>query len=435
MISVKEYQERRRTLAAKLPPDSIAIIPGAEEILRNGDSHYRFRQDSDFYYLSGFNEPEALLLITSGKASKSFLFNRPRDKDHEQWTGKRLGQEEACRILAVDGAYSIHELDNQLPNFLAGKKAVYYSLGRHPAYELRILQALQGLKKQARRGTKAPETLGDLEPLIAEMRLIKSAAEIALMRRAAEISVAGHLRAMKACKQAVNERQLEAELFYEFIRRDCQSVAYNPIVAAGANACILHYTDNDQPLKGQELLLIDAAGEFENYAADITRTFPINGHFSAEQKVIYELVLKAQRVAMDSIKPGLIWGAIQETIVAILTQGLCELGLLKGKVDELIKAEAYKPFYMHNSGHWLGLDVHDSGAYQIDDTYRPLKAGMVLTIEPGLYISPAIAGVDSRWWNIGVRIEDDILVTEKGYENLTASLPVEVAEIEALLRG
>jgi Xaa-Pro aminopeptidase len=435
MIPQSEYRTRRRALAAKLTEGSIAIIPAANELLRNGDVHYRFRQDSNFYYLTGFNEPEALLVITAGESSQSYLFNRPRDLAEEQWTGKRLGQKDAREVLGVDHAYSIASFASHLPELLADKTAIYYAIGRHPSYEKQILDALLSVKEQIRRGVKAPEALCDLESLLSELRLFKSEAEIKLMRQAATISVAAHKRAMQACRLVNNEYQLEAELLYGLTQQGCHSLAYNPIVGSGANACILHYNANNQPLSNGDLVLLDAGGEFENYAADITRTFPVNGRFSTEQRLIYELVLKAQKAGIACIKPGIAWHAIQETMIYILTSGLCELGLLRGQVDELIDSEAYKPFYMHSSGHWLGLDVHDAGHYKINGEWRLLEAGMVLTVEPGLYIGKGINGVDQRWWNIGVRIEDDILVTNNGHENLTAALPVEIADIEALMRG
>ncbi|KTD18753.1 Xaa-Pro aminopeptidase [Legionella lansingensis] len=434
MITKQEYQLRRKQLAAKLPQGAIAIIPAASEILRNGDAHYRFRQDSDFYYLTGFNEPDALLYILAGEKGESYLFNRPRNAAQEQWTGKRLGQENACDVLGVSDAYSIDDLDSHLPNLLSDRTAIYYAIGRHPAYEKKILQALQIVKGKIRRGIKAPEIVHDLDSLVSEMRLFKSEAELALMRKAAEISVQAHKRAMKACRHVQTEYQLEAELVYEFARGGCRSVAYDPIVGGGANSCILHYTENNQPLREGDLVLIDAGGEYQNYAADITRTFPVNGKFSPEQRAIYELVLKAQTAGIAAIKPGLAWNEIQNIIVRILTTGLCELGLLKGEIDSLIANEAYKPFYMHNSGHWLGLDVHDAGRYKIHGEWRFLEPGMVVTVEPGLYISAGMEGVDKRWWNIGVRIEDDILVTREGHENLTAALPVDIADIEALMR-
>ncbi len=426
-----DYQARQHDLAARLPSGCIAVIPAASEALRNGDAHYRFRQDSDFYYLTGFNEPDALLLITS---TSSFLFNRPRNVAQEQWTGKRLGQDDACSILGVDAAYSIADLETRLPELLADKQAIYYTMGRYPAWESHIQQAWQTVKGQSRRGIKAPEAFCDLAPILGEMRLFKSKTEIALMQQAGNITVTAHQRAMRACRQATFEYQLEAEILHEFTLQGCRSVAYDSIVAGGSNACVLHYTENNQPLRQGDLVLIDAGAEFENYAADVTRTFPLNGRFSAEQRAIYELVLRAQQAGIACVKPGCIWDEVQRTIVRILTDGLVELGLLRGNVDDLIASEAYKPFYMHNSGHWLGLDVHDSGRYKTEGQWRALEEGMVLTVEPGLYIHERL-DVDERWWNIGVRIEDDIHVTHDGHDNLTAALAVNVDDLEALVRG
>lgn len=435
MISQEEYQARRKRLAQQLPEDSVAIIPAAHELLRNGDSHFRFRQDSDFYYLTGFNEPDALLVITGGTESNSILFNRARNPAEEQWTGKRLGQEGAVSQLGMHAAFPVSSISEELPELLSGNSAIYYLLGRNLSLEKRIMKALKVVKSQVRRGVKAPEALCDLEPVLSEMRLFKSDAELDLMRRAASISVDAHQRAMRVCKHMEHEYQLEAELIYEFSRHGCRSVAYDPIVGSGENACILHYTNNDKPLCSGDLVLIDAGGEYGNYAADITRTFPVNGKFSPEQKIIYELVLKAQKAGIAAIKPGLPWNNVQQIIVKILTTGLCELGLLHGSLEELVAKEAYKPFYMHNSGHWLGLDVHDCGRYKLNNEWRPLEPGMVLTVEPGLYISAGMHGVDKRWWDIGVRIEDDVAVTKTGHEVLTAALPVDVDEIEALMRG
>ena len=434
MISQQDYQRRRRALAMQLPSNSIAVIPAASEMLRNGDAHYRFRQDSDFYYLTGFNEPEALLLITSGVEPSSFLFNRLRNPLEEQWTGKRLGQEGACSVLGVDAAFPVADVEVRLPELLADKHAVYYSMGRHPLWESRIQQAWKIVKGQVRRGVKAPESFCDLAPILGEMRLFKSKTEIALMQQAGRITVKAHQRAMQACRTARFEYELEAEIIHEFTRQGCRSVAYDSIVASGANACILHYTENNQPLQKDALVLIDAGAEFENYAADVTRTFPVNGRFSAEQRAIYELVLRAQQAGIACVRPGCLWDEVQRVIVRLLTDGLVELGLLRGNVDDLIAAEAYKPFYMHNSGHWLGLDVHDCGRYKTQGQWRALESGMVLTVEPGLYISAGL-DVDERWWNIGVRIEDDIHVTDDGHENLTGALAVTVDDLEALMRG
>lgn len=435
MIAQEEYQARRKTLAHRLPKDSMAIITAANELMRNGDTHYRFRQDSNFYYLTGFDEPEAVLIITSGQDSQSILFNRPRNPEQEQWVGKRLGQEGAVDELGMDVAFPISTLADMLPNMMIGKSNLYYALTRNAELERIITPALNAIKNQVRRGVKAPDALCDLEPILSDMRLFKSEAEIKLMRYVANMSVEAHKRAMRMCSQLKYEYQLEAELIYELTRQGCRNVAYDSIVGAGENACTLHYTQNNMPLKQGDLVLIDAGGEYDGYAADITRTFPFNGTYTADQKSIYELVLKAQKAGIAAIKPGLRWYAIQETVVKILTEGLCELGILQGNVDNLIATEAYRPFYMHQSGHWLGLDVHDCGVYKINNEWRTLEAGMVLTVEPGLYINPGMKGIDKRWWGIGVRIEDDVLVTATGHEVLTAALPVDVDAIEALMRG
>lgn len=433
MISQAEYKARRKTLADKLPKDSIALIPAAPEVLRNGDTHYRFRQDSNFYYLTGFEEPEALLLITCD--GESVLFCRPRDPLQEQWVGKRLGQEGALNELKMDKAFSINQLGEELPKCLVGKTALYYTLAGHLELDKLILQTINKLKGQVRRGLKAPQAICDLEPAISEMRLFKSEAEIDLMRKAAKVTVEAHKRAMRQCTKLHYEYELEAEIIHELNSQGLRNVAYDPIVGGGENACILHYTQNNQALKSGELVLIDAGGEYQGYAADITRTFPINGQFSQEQRLIYELVLKAQKAGIAAVKPGLPWYGVQQVILEILTAGLCELGILQGSLEDLLAKEAYKPFYMHHSGHWLGLDVHDCGVYKINNEWRPFEPGMVLTVEPGLYISANMEGVDKRWWGIGVRIEDDVLVTQTGHEVLTGALPVDVDDIEALMRG
>ncbi len=434
MITQKEFQARRKKLAEQLPANSVALIPAGQELLRNGDAHYRFRQDSNFYYLTGLNEPEALLVLINDKEVQSILFNRPNNPSEEQWTGKRLGQDGAIKELHMNHAFPLSAITEELPKLFAGKSTVYYAFGRHKELEQQVVDCLNVLKAQVRKGVKAPESLSDLEPILGEMRLFKSDAEVELLRQAARISVDAHKRAMQQCQHMEYEYQLEAELTYEFSRQGCRSVAYDPIVGSGENSCILHYTENNQPLRRGDLVLIDAGGEYCNYAADITRTFPVNGKFSTEQKCIYELVLKAQRAGIAAIKPGVAWNCVQQIMVQILTEGLCELGILKGAVDELIAKEAYKPFYMHNSGHWLGLDVHDAGSYRVNGEWRLLQPGMVLTVEPGLYISSGMDGVDKRWWGIGVRIEDDVLVTETANEVLTSALPVHVDDIEALMR-
>ena len=435
MIMPGEYKARRSELAKRLPKNSIAIIPAASEALRSGDSHYRFRQDSDFYYLTGFNEPDALLLIIAAVKGESYLFNLPHDLIQEQWTGARLGQDGAVEVLGIDGAYPIDSIDIKLPELLAGMEEIYYPIGKYPLWEERIFKAWQVVKGQSRRGIKAPSAFCDLAKFLSECRLFKSDGEIALMQRAASISVLAHEAAMKSVLTANNEYQLEASILYEFYRNGCRDVAYEPIVAGGKNACTLHYIDNNKELNKGDLVLIDAGCESQNYAADISRTFPVNGRFSPEQRAIYELVLTAQKAGIASVRPGCAWDQIQKIIVKIITSGLVDLGLLQGSVDLLIEKEAYKPFYMHNSGHWLGLDVHDCGLYKIDGKSRALESGMVLTVEPGIYISEGIKGVDSRWWGIGVRIEDDIHVTKDGCNNLSKDLAVEIDAIEALIRG
>lgn len=435
MITKEEYQARRQKLANQLPSNSLAVIPAAKEVFRNGDAHYRFRQASDFYYLTGFQEPEALLLVTSGPNSESILFNQPRDPAKEQWTGKRLGQEAAPDVLGVDVAYCLGDLDQYFPEYLANQYAVYFSWACSQEWEQRLLKTWRMVAGKTRQGIHAPDALFDLSPILSEMRLFKSPAELDLMRKAADISVAAHRRAMQSCRRLRNEYQLEAELLYELTRQGCRGLAYDPIVASGENACILHYTRNDAALSQEDLILIDAGGEFENYAADITRTFPMSGRFSGEQREIYHLVFQAQSAGMACIRPGCLWHEIQNTIVSVLTTGLVELGILRGQVDELIASNAYRPFYMHNSGHWLGLDVHDVGQYKVDSRWRPLAPGMVLTVEPGIYIHPKMPGIDPRWLGIGVRIEDDIHVTNDGFENFSAALAVEIDDVEAVVRG
>lgn len=435
MITLKEYKKRRTHLAAKLRTDSVAIIPASSEARRSADTHFRFRQDSDFFYLTGFNEPDALLVITTGTNSKSYLFSLPRDPLQEQWTGKRLGQDSAIKTLGVDEAFSTVEVDAKLMELMQGKHFVYYPIGRYPQWEKRIFCAWEKVKQQVRRGVRSPESFTDLAPIMGEARVIKSTGEIELMQKVADISVKAHEKAMCAAKASQYEYELEAELIYAFTKGGCRSVAYDPIVASGSNACILHYTQNDNALSNEQLILIDAGGEYENYAADITRTFPKNGKFTPEQKALYELVLSAQRAGIACVRPGNPWNVIQETIIEVLTSGLVDLGILKGKVNDLIAQESYKKFYMHNSGHWLGLDVHDAGQYKTANKWRPLEPGMVLTVEPGLYIKEDEESVPKQWRGIGIRIEDDIVVTPSGMKNLTGALVSDVSDLEAMIRG
>lgn len=431
MITKQAYVLRRKEIANKIGKGAIALISASKEVLRNGDAHYPFRQNSDFYYCTGFQEPEAVLLILGGSVGESILFHRSRQPEAEQWTGPRLGPEAAPDVLGVTEAYAIEEFQTRFIHYLSEAKTIYYVMGQDTHYESLMLQDIRKIKQKNVRANHIAYELIDLGPILSEMRLFKSEAEIHLMRQAAQISVLAHQKAMQRCRFLEYEYELEAELRYVFTQQGCSGVAYEPIVACGKNACILHYSANRARLEREALVLIDAAGEYQNYAADITRTFPVSGQFSPEQRELYDLVLLAQQTAIRSVRPGLAFSDLQQQIVRILTQGLCDLGLLEGQLDGLIESHAYKAFYMHGSGHWLGLDVHDSGDYKKNNQPRRLEAGMVLTIEPGLYISSNHERVAPRWHNIGIRIEDDILVTSKGYENLTQSLIVGADDIEA----
>ena len=430
MISSEEYQKRRRLLTKMLPAGSVAIIGAASEVLRNGDAHYRFRQDSNFYYLTGFSEPDSLLVLMAN--GESYLFSLPKDPAKELWTGARLGQDAAKQKFNLSEAFPLDMLNTILPSLLIDKSAIYYVFSNQNTQSI-IQMAVTNLKSQARRGQNFISGYFDLEPIIGELRLFKSEAEIGLIQQAVNITVLAHKRAMQVARRKTFEYELEAELIYEFYRHGARYTAYDSIVAAGSSACTLHYTDNNQALNKGDLVLIDAGAEYENYAADITRTFPVTGHFSDEQRKLYQLVLDSQQAAIACIKPGIAFGEIQATIVKYLTEGLWELGILKGNLEDLIQNKAYIPFYMHNSGHWLGLDVHDSGKYTENSKSRLLEENMVLTVEPGLYISESISKIDKRWLGIGIRIEDDIVVTKDGCRVLSEALPSKLDEIEALM--
>lgn len=433
MISQTEFSERRQRLLDYIGKDGIAILFAAPEHLRNGDNHHPYRQYSHFYYLTGFNEPEAVAILMPGCAEGEYvLFNRPNDPLMEIWNGRRAGQDGAGNLFHADQAFAINEFTQRLPGLLQGRSRVYTILGHNPDHDQIVLEGINRVKTMIRSGIKAPTEIINLEDFLGEQRLIKSIAEIAIMREAAEISAKAHRRAMQACRPGLKEYHLEAELLYEFTRNGSRAVAYESIVGAGSNACILHYRENNALLAAGDLVLVDAGSELQGYAADITRTFPVNGRFSPEQGAIYEVVLAAQLAGIEQVRPGNAWHRIQEAIIQVLTAGLVELEILKGDIASLITAKAYLPFYMHNSGHWLGLDVHDVGAYKINAEWRALEPGMVLTVEPGLYISPH-ANVDPKWWHIGVRIEDDVLVTEQGCEILSKDVPKTVAEIETLM--
>ncbi len=429
-----EFARRRRELIRMMGHGSIAIVPAAHERIRNRDSHYPFRQDSDFHYLSGFPEPDAVLVLVPGRRQAEYiLFCRERDPLMETWNGRRAGPEGATREYGADDAFPISDIDDILPGLLENRERVFYTMGNYTEFDQRVIGWVNGLRAQAKSGMHTPEEFVSLEHLLHDMRLYKSKAELTLMRHAAAISVRAHERAMRACRAGMNEAELEAEYLYEF-RRHGGVPAYSPIVGGGANSCILHYVENNKPLRDGELVLIDAACEYQCYATDVTRTFPVNGHYTAEQRATYELVLKAQLAAIDKMRAGNHWNRPHEEAIKVLTAGLVKLGLLKGSVSKLIKDETYKKFYMHRTGHWLGLDVHDVGDYKVGDEWRELEPGMVMTAEPGIYITEGTRGVNKRWWNIGVRIEDDVLVTRGEPEVLSAALVKQPDEIEAYMQ-
>tara|TARA_R110002110_G_scaffold65206_1_gene179894 strand:- start:43033 stop:44292 length:1260 start_codon:yes stop_codon:yes gene_type:complete len=416
--------------------NSLAVISSATVQHRNGDAEHLFRQDSYFSYLTGFEESFAVaVFLKVNQKTHYILFCQDKNPEKERWTGHRMGVLGAQSELGADHAYPIAEAGIKLPQLFKGVQTLYYLVGAHPAFEAKLFSWVQSLRQMQRQGIAPPEKYIDLRVILDESRLIKDKSEIACMRKAAEITMNGHRRAMLKAKPGLYEYHLEAELQYAFYQGGSRSPAYNSIVAAGANACILHYVNNNCELKNNDLVLIDAGAEYQNYAADVTRTFPVNGQFSSAQQAIYELVLASQLKAIEMIKPGVPWGDLQTNIVEVLVTGLVDLGVLTGDVDGLIEREAYKPFYMHNSGHWLGLDVHDTGAYKIKGEWRPLKENMVLTVEPGIYIDQDNESVPEKWRGIGVRIEDDVVVTDVGSEVLTDALPKSVNEIQQFMQS
>ncbi|OQX38503.1 MAG: Xaa-Pro aminopeptidase [Oceanospirillales bacterium LUC14_002_19_P2] len=435
-LAMTEYGKRRQQLMQQIGADGVAILPAASEKIRNRDSEYLYRQDSDFYYLTGFNEPEAVLVLMPGReGGESILFCRDRDPLMETWHGRRAGQKGAVQQYGLDQAFSISELDQVMPGLLDGRQTIYYTLGVLPEFDGRLNGWVNNLKARERRGAVAPSVVSGLDLLVHEMRLFKSDAELEIMREACAISAGAHRRAMAMCRPGLYEYQLEAELQHEFIHHGARVPAYNSIVGSGDNACILHYTENDRQMCDGDLVLIDAGCELDNYAADITRTFPVNGVFSTEQRALYKLVLKAQEQAIATIRPGNPWTAFHDAAVRTLTEGLVDLGILSGDVDQLIKDEAYRPFYMHGTGHWLGMDVHDVGNHKVNGQWRKFEPGMVLTVEPGLYIAPDNADVEEKWRGIGIRIEDNVLMTAEGCEILTSAAEKDPDAIEALMKG
>ncbi|WUR13666.1 Xaa-Pro aminopeptidase [[Empedobacter] haloabium] len=449
-MNTAPYAERRARLMAQLEPGSVAVLATSPEVARNADSDYPYRHDSAFYYLTGFTEPEAVLVLVAtrgAQAAQAILFCREKNPEREIWDGLRYGPEAACEAFGFDAAFPVDALDAHMAALLADVPALYCKLARDERLDAQLRRWLDSVRRQGRSGIQAPPALRDVTPLLDEMRVVKDAFEQAVMLRAGEISGAAHVRAMRAARPGVFEYQLEAELLYEFRRNGAQFPAYTPIVASGANSCILHYNSNDRRIADGELVLIDAGCELDGYASDITRTFPVNGRFNAPQRSLYELVLAAQQAAFDAVQPGRTFHSVHEAAVRVLAQGMLDVGLLKrdqhGSVDDVIANKAYLPFYMHGTSHWLGMDVHDAGAYRLptgaeapgqEKPSRPLREGMVLTIEPGIYVRPA-EGVPEQFWNIGIRIEDDVIVAPGGHTLLTGSAPKTVAEIEALMKG
>ena len=430
----REIKLRRKKLMAQMEPNSIALLAAAPPRVRNSDAEYLYRQNSDFHYLTGFTEEKALLALIPGrKQGEVVLFCQEKDKAKELWHGILMGPDVVRQELDIDDAFPVDDMDDILPGLIEGRDRVYYSMGKDDHFDDQVMNWVKVIRSKAKMGAHPPGEFLMLDHLLHELRLIKSTGEIKLMQQAAKISAEGHKRAMAYCRPGIKEYELEAELLYAFTRNGSRAPAYTSIVAAGDNACILHYIENDAEVKAGDLVLIDAGCEYDHYASDITRTFPANGKFSPEQKAIYNIVLKAQLAAIEAIRPGVPWDEPHNISVKIITQGLVRLGILKGRPSQLIKSEAYKDFYMHRIGHWIGMDVHDVGDYKIDDDWRLLEPGMVTTVEPGIYISPSNRKVPKKWRGIGVRIEDDVLITRNGNKVLSAGIPKTVQEIESFM--
>ncbi|TCS43738.1 Xaa-Pro aminopeptidase [Reinekea marinisedimentorum] len=435
-ISKNEFRERRIHLMERMDEGSIAIIPSSTEVIRNNDVHYPFRQNSDFMYLTGFDEPDALCVLMPGREQAEYvLFVRDKDKEREIWDGYRAGPDGAVEEFGADDAFPVDDIDDILPGLMEGKSRVYAHMGVDPGFDHQLMAWVNQIRSKVRQGSVPPEEFSDIAHILHDMRLKKSRQEIAIMADAAQLSAKAHTRAMQICKPGMYEYQLQAEIEHTCMMEGSLRPAYSAIVGGGKNACVLHYVENNQKLNDGDLVLIDAGCELQYYASDITRTFPVNGRFTAPQRAIYDLVLKSQYAAIAAVKDGAHWNEPHEVTVRVLTEGLVELGLLKGDVDQLIEDESYKEFYMHRTGHWIGMDVHDVGDYKVGGQWRVLESGMVLTIEPGLYISPDNDQVDPKWRGIGVRIEDDVVVTKTGCEVLTKDVVKEAADIEALMTG
>lgn len=433
-MNKNEFARRRKQLMRMMGSDSIAIIPTSRVCKRNNDVDYTFRPDSDFYYLTGFREPNAVAVLIPGRPHGEYvLFCNERDEKMEMWDGARAGQEGAVDIYGADDSFPITDMEDILPNMLEQAAHVYYALGSQPQLDTRLSAWINQIRGKSRQGAREPTEIIAIDHYLHDLRLYKSRSEIKVMRDAAKISAAAHKHLMKTCRPGMYEYQLEAEFNYRCMTAGARHQAYPSIVGGGNNACVLHYVENKDKLNEGDLVLIDAGCELDCYASDITRTLPVNGCFSEPQRQLYQLVLDAQSAAIEKVKPGNHWNEPHDAAVRVLTRGLIKLGLLKGTPARLIREGAYKRFYMHRTGHWLGMDVHDVGDYQIDGGWRMLEPGMVLTIEPGIYIPVKSRGVAKKWHGIGIRIEDDVLVTRDGHDVLSSDVPKKVDEIEALM--
>ena len=430
------FSERRSELSKKVLDDSAIIVASSPVKSRISDTDYLYRQDSNFYYLSGYEEPESILLIRPyAKKDNFIIFCRDRDPLKEQWDGFRSGQTGAVQDFGADKSLSISSVDSLMPELLEGAKNIYYSMSSPCGLDQRINTWVDQIRLNTRAGAEPPQNLLSLDSVIHEMRLLKSDEEIAVMKQAAEITTEAHIRAMKAVKPGMFEYQLEAEYLYAFNKNGARAPAYNSIVGGGNNACILHYVENNSELKDGDVVLVDAGCEYKYYASDVTRTFPVNGSFTEEQKQIYSVVLEAHKQSMDQLKPGNKWNLAHEKSVEVIVEGLIDLGIIKSSKKEAIDTGEYSKYYMHRIGHWLGMDVHDVGSYKQDGDWRDLEPGMVMTIEPGIYILDSLEGVEDKWKGIGVRIEDDVLVTKKGFEVLTPDIPRSIEEVESTVQS
>ena len=436
MIAAKEFAQRRRDLMAQMVTNSIAIVAAAPEAVRSRDTYYPYKQSTNLSYLCGFPEPEAVLLLMPGRAQgETVLFCREKNALRETWDGFRYGQQGAIEQFGFDDAFPIDDLDEILPGLLEGKSRVYYAIGKQPEFDRQLLGYVQQLGDRQGRGALPPGEFVDLDHTLHEMRLIKTAAELKLMRRAATISAEAHTLAMQRCRPGLYEYQLQATIEHHFADCGATAPAYTTIVGGGNNGCTLHYIDNRAALADGDLVLIDAGCEYADYAADITRTFPVNGRFNRAQSAIYDLVLAANNAAIKAVRVGKPFNIANDVTVEVITAGLVDLGILDGEVNELIERGAHRDFYMHSAGHWLGMDVHDVGDYKIQGQWREFEPGMVLTIEPGIYIPRSAVAVAEQWRGIAVRIEDNIIVKKRGVENITRQVPVERSEIEKLMRA